>query len=474
MATDLELAYNALTIKKPIYDRLFGYYDNNQPLVYSSERLRQIFKDIDARFTQNWCAVVVDSVLERIQLRQFTIANSPEMEDGLKELVAENELTLESDDVHLAALVCGEAFVIAWPDEEGNPQAYYNDPRNVHVFYEADNPREMRFAAKWWRADDGRCYLNLYYADHIEYYETRRKVEKPSDLSSAKAFQPAEMPTDDNPYGMIPVFHFRRERRVVKSELTNVVEPQDAINKLLNDMMIAAEFGAFPQRWAITNTELSKLKNAPSQIWKVPPAEQGEQPVQLGQFATTDLANYIQGIDKFANAIAIITRTPKHYFFNSGSDPSGEALIAMESPLNKKCQKYIDRFSVVWRSLAQFMLLIAGADVQATDIAPVFDKPETIQPRTGAEIVQIETASGIPLTTSLRDQGWTQAELDQMEEDKANEQKAQSGGLGTALVNAMRQFDQGGQRNGQPVTNGQPVNQQMNGQPAMNGQQTGG
>jgi adenylate cyclase len=49
----------------------------------------------------------------------------------------------------------------------------------------------------------------------------------------------------------------------------------------------------------------------------------------------TTLANALTAIDKMASTIAIITRTPKHYFYSQGGDPSSEALIAMEAPLNQ-------------------------------------------------------------------------------------------------------------------------------------------
>lgn len=464
MATDLAMAFIALNNKKQLYDSFWNYYEGAHPLVYSSERLRDIFDNIKAGFTQNWCAVVVDSTLDRIQFRQFTVSAEGEeagsnevLEKRLGQIVEANELELESDDVHLAALVTGESFVIAEATEDG-PRAYYNDPRMCHAFYEADNPRRIRFAAKWWLDAEFYCRLNLYYADRIEYYVTRSKVTTPDGLpptidnsgvhalTNASAFMPADPPMAENLFSRINVFHFRREHRAIRSELLNVIQPQDALNKLLNDMMIAAEFGAFKQRWIITAAGTDKLKNAPSEIWNIPPASDGEQPTQLGEFASTDLDNYITGIDKFANAIAIITRTPKHYFVTNTQtgDPSGEALIAMEAPLNKKCQKYIDRFSSTWQQLGAFLLELDGAPVAPGLISPTFDKPETVQPRTEAEIREINVRAGIPLLTTLRDDGWTDAEIAKMQRDKEEEQSAQQAQLGAALVGAMRGFDQGG------------------------------
>lgn len=460
--TDLQLAFLALTNKKWLYDKYFAYYEGHQPLVYSADRLREIFKDFNARFTQNWCAVVVDSCLERIQLRGFTVANNKGMETALGTLIEENELTLEADDVHLAALVTGESFVIVWPDEETRqPQAFYNDPRNCHAFYYADNPRKMRFAAKWWLGDNGYMYLNLYYEDKIEYYVTRSILQGDGVIQGADSFIPTEEGSAENPYGIVPVFHFRRERRAIHSELKNVVEPQDAINKLLADMMIAAEFGAFPQRWAITDNNISNLKNAPNEIWKLLPSEDGAQNTQLGEFSTANLQGYLDAIANYATSIGIITRTPKHYFFTQGGDPSGESLIAMEGPLNKKCQKYIDRFAVTWRAVANFLLLVKGSQVDALTVAATFDRPETVQPMTESTIRAQDVKSGIPLVTTLRDAGWTEAEIAAMEKDRQAEQQAQNDNLAAAMLNAQANFDRGQTpANGQGIANGSPVDRQ--------------
>lgn len=144
------------------------------------------------------------------------------------------------------------------------------------------------------------------------------------------------------------------------------------------------------------------------------------QQTQVGEFNATDLGNYLSAINNLAEAIGVITRTSRHYFFSSGGDPSGEALIAMEAPLNKKIQRLIERFTPTWQEVAQFLLEIGpGLIVAPDDVTPVFARPETVQPFTQAQVRQFEVSAGIPLQTSLRREGWSQSELAQMEEDAA-------------------------------------------------------
>jgi len=439
--TDLERAYKALTTKSVDYARYWAYYNGDHPLRYSTERLERLFDNIHTRFVQNWCSIVVDAGLDRLNLVRFDVAGDDVAEKRLNELWQSTELELDENDAHTAALVCGEAYIVVWPDEDNEIQAYYHDPRMVHLFYEDANPRRKRFAAKWWvDSENSRRYLTLYYADRLEYYVSRGKSEN---VSSANAFEPADVPVAPNPYGEVPVFHLRRERRAIVSELANAITLQDAINKLLADMMVAAEFGAFRQRYVISQADPGQLKNAPNEIWALPAGDGTGQATSVGEFEQTNLGVYLQAIDNLATSIAIITRTPKHYLYGQGGDPSGEALIAMEAPLNRKVQGYIERFTAVWREVAAFLLRLGDVAVNPMDITPVFEPVETVQPLTESMIRQSMVGAGIPLVTALRSEGWTDAEMEQLAADRAEERVAQANSLALAMLEQQRRFDQG-------------------------------
>ena len=438
---DLKLAYTTLANKQALYAKLRDYYDGNQPLRYSAERLRRVFEHMDTQFSQNWCAVVVDAVLDRLNITGWTVQGSQALSDQLNDLWTRTEMTLDDVDAHLAALVIGEAFVIVGRDEStGEVEAYYNDPLLCHLWYETNHPRQKRMAAKWWVDDEGKRRLTLYYANRLEHYVSSGKAEN---VSNAASFVPAEPPVETNIWDEIPIFHLRRSRRSVESELTNVIPIQDAVNKLMSDMMVAAEFGAFRQRWVISNADLGTLKNSPSEIWDLPAGNGMGQQTSVGEFGQADLNVYLNAMDKLSLSLAAISRTPKHFFFGAGGDPSGEALVAMEAPLNKKCAAYIERFSFVWRDVARFMFKAAGQTVDEMTIEPVFASPETVQPMTRAQVHQTETSAGIPLRTVLRREGWSSDELDAMDKDKATESAAGAASFGAAMAEAARRASAG-------------------------------
>jgi len=445
--SDIELAYAALAAKLPTYDKLFAYVSGNQPLVYSTHRLQEAFRSLTAHFQQDWCSVVVNAALDRMTLSGFD-ADSDALNDTLKTCWNENGMGIESTQVHEMALITGEAFVIAWEGENGI-EVFANDPRLCHVFYESANRHKKRFAAKWFKDEAAACWrLTLYYPDRQEYYRTQ---ETTGDPSSAMQFEPdVELPTAPNPYGIIPVFHFRGNPRSGQGELSDILSLQDAVNKLLADMMVSAEYGAFKQRYIISNSDTADLKNAPNLIWNIPAGDGQGQPVQVGEFQGTDLNLYLNAIDKLANSIAIISRTPKHYLFGTGGSLSGEALLAMEAPLNKKVAKLEDNYGAVWQEVASFLLLLSGkGEVSPSSIKPIWQPPESVQPLTEAQARKTAVEAGVPLVTELKREGWTDDEIAAMQKD-AEEAKKGTATTATALLDTLRIRDAQANPAGQP------------------------
>jgi len=231
----------------------------------------------------------------------------------------------------------------------------------------------------------------------------------------------------------------------------------------LTDMMVTAEFMAFPQRYVISNADVQgKLRNSPNEVWDLPAGDGMSQQTQAGQFEAAKLENYLRSIDSLATAISSITRTPKHYFFQVGSNLSGEALIAMEAPLNKKAQDRIDRFEPVWKQVTQFMLKASGMNVDSKKIMVNFDKPETVQPRTTAETRQMNVTAGMSLVTVWREEGKTEEWIDQALKDKQAEEARNQVSLAQSMLNSERQFN-----NGNDLAN---RNQEASSQITSNGQ----
>ena len=431
---DLKRAYGALAGKLDHYTSLINYYDGTQPLVYSTDRLKEAFNNINASFNQNWVSVVIDSALDRLIFKGWKSDNSV-ISKKLSAIYSTADLQIESYDVHKTAMITHEAFVIAWRDDTNAIEVYYNDPRMCHMFYETDNPKRKQFAAKWYVDDDMFYHMVLYYPDRIEYYRTVSPV-KQGVPRSYRDFVPEELPVAENPFGEIPVFHFRTDRRGKTSDVSGIITLQDAVNKLLADMMVSAEFGAFKQRYIITNSDTRSLKNAPNEIWTIPSGD-GTSSTSVGQFQETDLNVFLGAIDKIANSIAIISRTPKHYFFGAGGSISGEALIAMESPMVSKVERHQTNFGMVWIDLAHFLLRLEGSTVEKQDIDVVWEPAQSVQPLTEAQTIKTNVEAGVPLESALRWSGKNDFEIMLIMEELAD-QKAGETDLAKAVLDRVK------------------------------------
>jgi hypothetical protein len=462
---DLKKAISHIAAKRERQSELIAYYDGTQNAIYLSSRIRSLFDKVGVRFHENWCSVVIDSLADRIQLEEFTIADNEAAQEEVSRLWRLLRLGVDADDLHQMALIAGEAFLIIGPEplatDDGEPLdaasesagivACYHDPRLCYVCYDSENPKRKKFAAKCWIDVDAALWrLTLYYPDRFVYYQATFK-QNDLTLPGVDAWRlvlpTAEYP-DANPWGMIPVFHFRNKRD--RSDLDNVIPLQDGINKLVIDMLVAAGFQAIPQRYVISNAETRNLKNAPDEIWDIPASDGQGQPTSVGQFSAADLQNFFGAIDNLVNAISSISRTPKHYFTAAAGELSGEALIAMEAPLNKKAQDRIERFSPEWRPAIAFLARLAGHDVPVEDIEPVFTPVETVQPYTEAQVRQLDTSTGIPLKTVLRRSGWSDSELEQLDKDKSEADEAAQATF-EAQAKATAQFT-GGTDNGEDET----------------------
>ena len=407
------------------YCAYYDYFDGNQPLRYSTERLKLAFEQIRPKFRQNWCAVVINAVLDRMELYGWSVADE-QMNAVLADVWAEAGLSLESAEVHESALVCGESFLIGWKDEGQPIEFYFNDPRRAACFYDSDRPKIKTYAAKWWDSDDG-CHLLLYYPDRLERYLAAGKtMSELRTQDGANAFRLEPDGISANPFGVIPVFHFRNSLRSHESDLKNVTEIQDAINKLFCDMMVTAEFSAFPARYVISSAEIDTLQNAPNMIWDLPAGLEGQQNTQVGTLEAANLNNYSGQIEALAQSISSITRTPRHYFEHQSGQISGEALITMEAPLVKKVQQKRELYGDVWQEVGQFALLVNGYVIRKNDVQPQWGQAEADQPLTEAQILTSYRSAGLPLRSALRICGYTDAEIQLVEEEAAAEKQAQA------------------------------------------------
>jgi hypothetical protein len=153
---------------------------------------------------------------------------------------------------------------------------------------------------------------------------------------------------------------------------------------------------------------------------------EGQQGTQVGTLEAANLNNYSGQIEALAQSISSITRTPRHYFEHQSTQISGEALITMEAPLVKKVNQKREIYGDVWQEVGQFVLLTYGYIVRKTDIQPQWGSAEADQPLTETQVLQNYKSAGLPLKSALRLTGYTQSEIEIIEQEAQEEKQAQS------------------------------------------------
>ena len=413
-----EELYNRLKYQALEARWYWDYYSGAQPLKYSHERLEEVFGRSTVNFVQNWCSVVVNAVADRLVFKGWDDPNET-VNSTLDAFYKDESVARISREAHLDALVTGHGYVMV-DRLDGKIRAFYNSPDTVTVLHSDADPQKIIAGMKRFK-EDNLSVMMVYYPDRIERYEGEN-VETPEGYRLADEYP--------NPFGVVPIIEFTS-----KTELRNVIPLQDTINKLFADMMVVSEFNAFRQRWVITNADISKLKGSPQSLWKFPKGASDEEGTQVGEFEQTNIGMYLDAIDKLTNTIAVISRTPKHYFMNTGANISGEALMVMEAPLVKKCKQIEKDFETSWLELAH---IVSPSDKTLV----IWDKVETEQIVTEADAMTKLIALGLPLVTVLKQFGWSESQIDQMRKDKLEQKLADADVAQQALELARLRMEQ--------------------------------
>ena len=81
--------------------------------MYATEKWRRAFGGLFSAFADNWCALVVDAVEERINVEGFRFGD-PTGDADAWEIWQRNGLDADSELCHIDALIYGVAYALVW------------------------------------------------------------------------------------------------------------------------------------------------------------------------------------------------------------------------------------------------------------------------------------------------------------------------------------------------------------------------
>lgn len=385
------------------YHRLQKYFDGDQPLAFASAKFRDLFAHRYGQLPANFMPLVVDSEAERLIVQGFRFKNRQKGDDRTWDIWQDNQMDAESQIAHEIALTKGIAYSLVAPGNDG-PIITIEDPCEVILETAPGNRRERRAAVKSWTDDDGHALAYLYLSDSIYKWRSDKPSTTDTIMPEHIRWLPFALDGEDwpvrNPLGVVPVIPLpNRPRRdgTGRSEIEPIMGSQNAINKLRFDALVASEYIAFPQRWALnidvpvdpdTGQEIAPFRPGVDNLWVVrrPTAEQASEygdrvpAPELGQFPQADLGPYIAMIREEVGQMASNSRTPYHYLLGQPSavPPSGESLKASEAPLVHKVKRQSVYFGEGWEETMRVALIADGETAKArTDGETIWADPET-------------------------------------------------------------------------------------------------
>lgn len=394
-----------------------AYYRGDQPLAFASEKFRESFGGRFRAFSSNFCSLVVDGTRERMEVTGFTFSSRRASQRAWR-IWQENDMDGWSQIAHTEALIKGVCYALVEPALGRLPRITIEDPLDSIVDVD-QRTRERRAGLKRWRDDDGHLVVYVYLPDFIY------KLRSQSPWTTLATVHLEPFPQDgepwpvQNPLGVVPLVALPNRPRLHgegQSEIDPVMSNQDAVNKYRADALVAAEFAAFRQRWAIgidipqdpvTGQPVEPFKAAVDRLWVVPPPSPDDPnppEARFGEFSQTDLAPYQQMIESEVGAISSISRLPYHYLLGQPQavPPSGESLKSSEAGLISKVKTALIHFGLGWEETLRLALVADGDAPSERTAVTQWRNPETLNEGVHTDAVVKKHGAGIIDTNEAR------------------------------------------------------------------------
>ena len=415
----------------PSLDLFDAYYGGDHPLPWLPRQAQAEFRRILAMTRSNFCGLVVDATAERLQVEGFRLPGEERADAETWRLWQYNNLDDDADKAILEALIGGTSYTLVEPNGD-TPNIYVEHASQAVVEYEPGSNRRRKAAGlKLWVDDwTGRLNATLFLPDWV--YKFESEAPKSGALDHMKlTWHPRLVRNENwparNTLGEVPLTELPNNPRLRTggvSELDDVIDIQDRINKTIADRLITQDFGAFPQKWAVGYPDEDADGNPAEPIDigrdRVVTTDVAKTEAAFGQWDSAPLDPYNAAKREDVKDIASRTRTPAQYLLGEMSNVNGETLKASESGLVAKVRQRQRPFE---GGLVQTMVLArkaAGLPVPEARMSAIWRNPEF---RTEGET----TDAGIKqLAAGLRDRrgaqefiGMSQSEIAAQDEREA-------------------------------------------------------
>lgn len=488
---DLRCGYWELVESRPAYERAAAFYEGTVDEVYSSPKVTKLLAKfgLDAIESFNFAHIPVDAVANKLLLHSINgdrdgneegvVEKNEEVNGVIEDLWEYNELEEELPNIFRDTGKYGDYYLMVWPvvgEEQEEPVAKGFDPHKTakqletgdtvveddeiasvpvtrksivavdilpldpfttRVFYDTENPKKKTYAIRSWTEGEGANVVvraNLYYPDRIERWMHKGKPSKRKNAQQKWELynqdgNPSILP---NPFGEVPIFHFRTGRSYGRPDHINAYGPQLAINKLVTSHLATVDYQSFPQRYALLDPMAdqhglngadsdpfapedadqdpddddneSQLEADPAAVWQFSGMK------EVGQFQSANSDAFLKPFDRYVKALAQATDTPFHYFDRQGErPPSGENIRQVNEFLNKKAGFRQVGFGAEIKKFTTLALTMMGVDVERINVE--WEPLENVTSYVEWQAVNEKIAAGVPPQVALVEAGYRPAQV---------------------------------------------------------------
>jgi len=378
-------------------------------------------------------------------------------------------MAMREGELYVEQGITGDSYGVVYFDAApplgtGLPRIWPNKADVMRVRYDDDG--RIILAAKSWLVtaagpDQNKRRLTFYTPTEIIRLITQGKAEAelPKALAQYTLFsevnflgQPIQNPVVHG-LGRVPVVHYPNNAPMVGdfgiSELKDVIPLQDALNKAIADMLVAMEYNAFPQRYAIgidapEPDELGR-KRLP---WKAGPGEvwySTKEQAKFGSFDAGQLAPFLEVQESFDMKIARVSGTPVHWLLMSGNFPSGESLKTADAPFTAKIRDRQRSNGAAHAEALQMQFQLMGV-TEPLMIEPEWESAEPRSQREQVELGKIMADAGLPLEIVAKAMGLAEDEIAMItasaEQERQSQEKAMAQLSGQVMGQQLQQDQQ--------------------------------
>jgi hypothetical protein len=426
--------YGQLEARRAKIELYTAYYQGDHPLPWLAPQARDEFRRILRMTRTNYMGLVVDAQVERCKVEGFRLATGARgaddqdvdaLDEDTWRIWQANDMDAGSDSVLLESAICGTAYLMMAPNpaDPSTPFIYPEHPSQAIVEYTPGTGRRDRAAGLKVYVDDwtGQLCATLQTPTYVARYAAKMTSSGRPEWRRREVR--GEIWGGPNEAGEVTLVEVPNNPRMLTggvSEIADVTDIQDRINKTIADRLITQDYGAFPQKWikAWPTEDAAGNPVAPLDIGRnrVVTTEVAE--AAFGQWDAAPLDPYSAAKREDVKDVASRTRTPAQYLLGEMNNVSGDTLQASQSGLVAKCQSRMRPYGEGFEAATRVFRKLAGLpDAGAQGMETIWHNPEfrTLGELTDAIIKKL-AAKVIDVRQAREDAGYSATQIDRMED----------------------------------------------------------